>query len=161
MHVTKKNLSRRILLRGLGVSLAVPPFDFTESAQTPLRKMPAVPRILLKGETPEGKRINRIGAIVRNIMLTGYPNPGRAGCQGQRSIEDLADYAGDFQELRKQEHYRHVMHCSPCYRQYLDARRELSALDAGTAAPRRMQKEIARRLDKLEKTMKSLKNLSA
>jgi FPC/CPF motif-containing protein YcgG len=53
------------------------------------------------------------------------------------------------------------MHCSPCYRQYLDARRELSALDAGTAAPRRMQKEIARRLDKLEKTMKSLKNLSA
>ena len=161
MYVTKRHLSRRTLLHGLGASLALPPFDSTGPAQSTLRKTPSAPRILLKDETAEGKRINRISAIVRNIILTGYPNPGRVGCHGQRLVEDLAKYTDDFQELRKQEHYLHVMHCSPCYRQYRDAKRELWTSHSEATAPMRVQKEIARRLDRLEKTMKPVTNQAA
>jgi hypothetical protein len=157
MCVTKKYLSRRTLLRVLGVSLTLPPLDSRMLVQTSLRKTAAAARVRLKAETPEEK-FNRISAIVRNIMLTGYPNPGRAGCPGQRYVENLAQYGGDFKELRKQEHYQHVMHCSPCYGQYLDAKRELWALDTEDGPPlqKGMQKEIGRRLDRLDRMMRSV-----
>jgi hypothetical protein len=155
MCVTKKHLSRRTLLRGLGVSLTLPPLDSMTPVQTSLRKTGAAPRVRLKAETPEEK-FKRISAIVRNIMLTGYPNAGRVGCPGQRSVENLAQYAGDFKELGKREHYQHVMHCSPCYGQYLDAKRELWALytEDGPPLQNGVQKEMGRRLDRLEKMMK-------
>jgi hypothetical protein len=44
MFVTKKHLSRRTLLRGLGVSLALPLLDSMVPAQTPLRRTAAAPR---------------------------------------------------------------------------------------------------------------------
>jgi hypothetical protein len=97
-------------------------------AQTSLRKTAAAPRVRLKAETPEEK-FKRISAIVRNILLTGYPNPGRVGCPEQRSVANLAQHTGDFKEPGEQEVYRHVMHCSPCYGQYLDAKRALWAGD--------------------------------
>ena len=43
MFVTKKHLSRRTLLRGAGVSLALPLLESMIPAQTPLRKTAAVP----------------------------------------------------------------------------------------------------------------------
>jgi hypothetical protein len=44
MFITKKHLSRRAVLRGMGVSLALPFLDSMVPAQTPLRKTAAVPR---------------------------------------------------------------------------------------------------------------------
>src|SRR5690349_12083714 len=44
MFITKKHRSRRTLLRGMGVSLALPLLDSMVPAQTPLRKTAAVPR---------------------------------------------------------------------------------------------------------------------
>ena len=44
MFITKKHLSRRTVLRGMGVSLALPLLDSMVPAQTPLRKTAAVPR---------------------------------------------------------------------------------------------------------------------
>src|ERR1700677_4906000 len=44
MFITKKHLSRRTLLRGMGVSLALPLLDSMVPAQTPLRKTAASPR---------------------------------------------------------------------------------------------------------------------
>ena len=44
MFVTKKHLSRRAVLRGVGVSLALPLLDSMVPAQTPLRKTAAAPR---------------------------------------------------------------------------------------------------------------------
>ena len=41
MFITKKHLSRRTVLRGLGVSLALPLMDSMVPAQTPLRKTAA------------------------------------------------------------------------------------------------------------------------
>ena len=42
--ITKKHLSRRTLLRGVGVSLALPLLDAMLPAQTPLAKTAAKPR---------------------------------------------------------------------------------------------------------------------
>jgi len=38
MFITKKHISRRLVLRGMGVSLALPFLDSMAPAQTPLRK---------------------------------------------------------------------------------------------------------------------------
>ena len=43
-YVTKKHLSRRTMLRGLGVTLALPLLDSMVAASTPLRKTAAAPR---------------------------------------------------------------------------------------------------------------------
>ncbi len=45
--ITKKHLSRRTVLRGLGVSMALPFLDSMAPAQTPLRKTAAAPRARL------------------------------------------------------------------------------------------------------------------
>src|SRR5271165_1262971 len=44
MYITKKHLSRRTLLRGMGVSLALPFLDSMVPAQTALSKTAAVPK---------------------------------------------------------------------------------------------------------------------
>ncbi|HTA72344.1 MAG TPA: DUF1552 domain-containing protein [Bryobacteraceae bacterium] len=44
MFITKKHLSRRTLLRGMGVSLALPLLDSMVPAQTPVAKTAAVPK---------------------------------------------------------------------------------------------------------------------
>ncbi len=47
MYITKKHLSRRAVLRGMGVSLALPLLDSMVAAQTPLHKSAAAPRTRL------------------------------------------------------------------------------------------------------------------
>jgi hypothetical protein len=63
MFLTKKHISRRTVLRGLGLTVALPFLDAMTPAQTPLRKTAAVPRSRLAcvemvhgsaGSTPEG-----------------------------------------------------------------------------------------------------------
>src|SRR5215469_13306541 len=44
MYITKKHLSRRTVLRGMGATLALPLLDSMVPAQTPLNKTAAVPR---------------------------------------------------------------------------------------------------------------------
>jgi hypothetical protein len=77
----------------------------------------------MRAETPEEK-FNHISGIVRNLMLTGYPNPDRMGCPGPHGVENLAKFTGGSEGLENQDHYEHVMYCSPCYEEYLDARQE-------------------------------------
>ena len=47
MFITKKHLSRRTVLRGMGVSLALPLLDSMVPAQTPVAKTAAVPKTRL------------------------------------------------------------------------------------------------------------------
>src|SRR5450755_2348217 len=47
MFITKKHLSRRTLLRGMGASLALPLLDSMVPAQTPLAKTAANPKTRL------------------------------------------------------------------------------------------------------------------
>ena len=44
MYITKKHLSRRTVLRGMGVSLALPFLDSMVPAQTPLSQTAANPK---------------------------------------------------------------------------------------------------------------------
>jgi hypothetical protein len=110
----------------------------------------------MRAETPEEK-FNRISGIIRNLMLTSYPNPNRVGCPGPHGVENLAKFTGETEELEKRDDYQHVLHCSPCYKEYLDAREELRSMEAEEErpVPKRVQKEIARRLDGIERIMKS------
>jgi hypothetical protein len=65
MIITKKNIPRRTMLRGIGVGVALPFLDSMVSAQTPLRSTPASPRTRLAciemvhgsaGSTDEGMK---------------------------------------------------------------------------------------------------------
>src|ERR1700694_36099 len=47
MFITKKHLSRRMVLRGMGVSLALPLLDSMVPAQTPVAKTAAAPKTRL------------------------------------------------------------------------------------------------------------------
>ena len=47
MFISKKHLSRRTVLRGLGVSLSLPFLDSMVPAQTPLAKTAAAPNVRL------------------------------------------------------------------------------------------------------------------
>src|ERR1700687_3983385 len=47
MYITKKHLSRRTLLRGVGVTLSLPLLESMVPAQTPLAKTAANPRLRL------------------------------------------------------------------------------------------------------------------
>src|SRR5581483_3738162 len=49
MFITKKHISRRAVLRGAGVTLALPFLDSMVSAQTPLAKTAAVPKTRFTG----------------------------------------------------------------------------------------------------------------
>jgi hypothetical protein len=91
--ITKKSLSRRTVLRGMGVSLALPLFDSMVPAQTPLRKTAAAPRTRLAciemvhgaaGSTAEG-------------TAKGYWIPATAGrdfdfTMSLKPVEQFRDY---------------------------------------------------------------------
>src|SRR5258708_3111341 len=44
MYITKKHVSRRTILRGMGVSISLPLLESMVPAQTPLRKTAALPK---------------------------------------------------------------------------------------------------------------------
>lgn len=75
-------------------------------------------------ETPE-QRWNRIQKKIQNDILTEYPNPDRCGCPSGDVILDLAQRAAAVERLENDGAWAHVTHCSPCYREFLDARERL------------------------------------
>jgi Protein of unknown function (DUF1552) len=90
MFLTKKHLSRRAVLRGMGVTVALPFLDAMTPAQTPLRKTAAAPRTRLAciemvhgaaGSTPEG-------------LSKNYWSPRQAGADFDFSyaLEPLASF---------------------------------------------------------------------
>jgi hypothetical protein len=87
-------------------------------------------------ESPEQKW-NRVQKKLQNAILTSYPNPNREGCPGEEAIFELAKRAADFTRLEGNEHWEHVTHCSPCYKEYLDARDKVRQLKAGKADSRK------------------------
>jgi hypothetical protein len=72
-------------------------------------------------ETPEQKW-NRVQKKLQDSILKCYPNPNREGCPGEDAIAELAKRAADLAQLDGDERWEHVTHCSPCYKEYLDAR---------------------------------------
>jgi hypothetical protein len=84
-------------------------------------------------ETPEQKW-NRVQKKLQDSVLKSFPNPNREGCPGDAAIMELAERATDLAALNDDEHWEHVTHCSPCYKEYLEARdkiRQMRAKQAG------------------------------
>lgn len=87
-------------------------------------------------ESPEQKW-NRVQNKLQNAILTSYPNPNREGCPGAAMLLDLARRAVEQGTLEGEEQWEHVTHCSPCYKEYLEARDRLrkgAKEDSGTGA---------------------------
>jgi hypothetical protein len=84
-------------------------------------------------ETPEEKW-NRIQQKLQQAILTSYPNPERKGCPGADAILELARRASEGDNLDQDAGWQHVIQCSPCYREFLDARQTLRSArsDANT-----------------------------
>lgn len=83
-------------------------------------------------ETPEQKW-NRVQQKLQDSVLKCFPNPTRDGCRGEAAIMELAKRAADFSALDGDDHWEHVTHCSPCYKEYLEARDKLRQLKAKQA----------------------------
>ena len=83
-------------------------------------------------ETPEQKW-NRVQRKLQDSVLKCYPNPHREGCRGDAAIMELAKRATDIAALEGDAYWEHVTHCSPCYKEYLDARDKLRQLKAKRA----------------------------
>ena len=66
-------------------------------------------------ETPEQK-FDRISRAVQESILRNYPNPERKGCPSDDVVREVAART----DLKADEAWEHITHCSPCYRTFLD-----------------------------------------
>ncbi len=58
--------------------------------------------------------------VLQEAVLRNYPNPDRLGCPGSKVLKEVAKQRLPFED----SHWDHIYHCSPCYREFLDFRRE-------------------------------------
>lgn len=60
--------------------------------------------------------------FLQEAVLRNYPNPERTGCPGREISTEIAEQSdapiGD-------DRWDHILHCSPCYREFLDIRRAI------------------------------------
>jgi hypothetical protein len=66
------------------------------------------------GETPEEK-FDQISRAVQESILRNYPNPERRGCPGNEVVRSVAARS----ELKADDVWEHITHCSPCYAEFL------------------------------------------
>ncbi len=66
-------------------------------------------------ETPEQK-FDRISRAVQESILRNYPNPERKGCPGDDVVREVAART----ELKTDDAWEHITHCSPCYAEFLE-----------------------------------------
>lgn len=112
----------------------------------------------MKSETAEQK-YDRLSRLLQGVILRAYPNPNRIDCPGDAAIEEVARrlIADDADNMEDNPAYDHIMHCSPCYAEFLELRRRLTPpRDPAFKMPRRLEKDLAKRLDTLETVMKQV-----
>jgi hypothetical protein len=77
----------------------------------------------MKGETPE-QQWNRLQREYQDTVQSAFPNPERKGCPGEEVLQDLASRSARHEDIEQDARWKHVVHCAPCYREYLDFRAE-------------------------------------
>src|ERR1035438_482376 len=70
-------------------------------------------------ESPE-EYFRRISDRVEDLILTAYPNPKRIGCPGEKRVKEVAARSS----LIKDEHWEHITHCSPCYAEFIEYKKD-------------------------------------
>ena len=82
----------------------------------------------MDGESPEQKW-SRVQREYQRAVAALYPNPERRGCSGTDVLRNLATRSTRFEDLEQDSHWQHVVHCSPCYREFLDLRESCRLAD--------------------------------
>jgi hypothetical protein len=75
----------------------------------------------MNGETPEQKW-NRLQREYQKGVQASYPNPERRGCPETDILQDLAARSARHEDIEEENQWKHVIHCAPCYQEYLDLR---------------------------------------
>jgi hypothetical protein len=75
----------------------------------------------MKGATSK-QQWERLQAEYQKAVQTSYPNPKRHGCPAADALQDLAARSARHDDIEGDEHWKHVVHCGPCYQEYLDVR---------------------------------------
>ena len=70
-----------------------------------------------QSRTPTPAEVKR---VLQEAILRNYPNPERKGCPGSDVLKQVARE----QQPYESPHWDHIQHCSPCYKEFLDFRRE-------------------------------------
>jgi hypothetical protein len=93
MYLTKKHLSRRTLLRGIGVSVGLPFLDSMVPAQTPLRQTAASPRTRLACiEMVHGAAGSTVEGIEKHYWSPEVEGPDFEFTQTLKPLEAYRDY---------------------------------------------------------------------
>jgi hypothetical protein len=78
---------------------------------------------MARHESPDSQ-FDRIKRQLQDTILKDYPNPERKGCPGDPVLRELAARPLD-DSLEQDPRWRHITHCSECYREFLGFRAEL------------------------------------
>src|ERR1700722_11248076 len=78
---------------------------------------------MARHESPDSQ-FDRIKRQLQDTILKDYPNPERKGCPGDPVLRELAARPPD-DSLEQDPRWRHITHCSECYRELLGFRAEL------------------------------------
>ena len=78
---------------------------------------------MARHESPDSQ-FDRIKRQLQDTILKDYPNPERKGCPGGLVLRELAARPLD-DSLEQDPRWRHITHCSECYREFLGFRAEL------------------------------------
>src|SRR5262249_48895413 len=73
---------------------------------------------------PNPEQVKR---VLQEALLRNYPNPDRVGCRGSTILREMAEREFPHEHPFWDEH---VSHCSPCYREFLDFRNRVLALES-------------------------------
>src|SRR5438874_6146447 len=77
-----------------------------------------------KPDAPTSEQVKR---VLQEALLRNYPNPDRTGCRGSAVLRKMAEREFPHEHPFWDEH---VSHCSPCYREFLDFRNRVLALES-------------------------------
>jgi hypothetical protein len=72
----------------------------------------------------EERKARRQQRLIQEAVLRNYPNPQRVGCPGTSVVRDLAERSARLEIVQNQS-WEHIIHCSPCYAEYLAITKEL------------------------------------
>jgi hypothetical protein len=75
----------------------------------------------------DGPSSEQVKRVLQEALLRNYPNPDRTGCPGAEILREMAQREFPHEDPFWDEH---VSHCSPCYREFLDFRNRVLALES-------------------------------
>ena len=70
-----------------------------------------------------GEISNEIQRLLQQAVLRCYPNPERRGCPGETVLRSVSRRHLPIRDA----HWEHVTHCSPCFQEFLEFRKDLTA----------------------------------